>query len=283
MIPDGVRAWLSQEGYGEVVKSRAIGGGCINNGMVIEAGSGATFFLKTNRSAPADMFAREAEGLDALRVQGGPRVPQAYLSGAHFLLLEDLSPTSRQEDYWPEFGRRLAALHAHTHAQFGFDQDNYIGSTHQPNPRIPDGYAFYAEHRLGFQARLARERGLLSREQAHDVEDLGRRLPELVPEQPASLIHGDLWSGNAISDAQGMPAIIDPAAHYGWAEAELAMTMLFGAFPESFYLAYAGSRALEPGYRERFPIYNLYHLLNHLNLFGMSYQGQVLSILRRYT
>lgn len=114
------------------------------------------------------------------------------------------------------------------------------------------------------------------------VEKLCDRLPELIPEQPASLIHGDLWSGNAMFDSRGQPAIIDPAAHYGWAEAELAMTTLFGSFPDVFYRAYQEARPLEPDFRERFPIYNLYHLLNHVNLFGGGYLGQSLSILRRY-
>lgn len=103
-----------------------------------------------------------------------------------------------------------------------------------------------------------------------------------MPPQLASLLHGDLWSGNAITDHQGAPAIIDPAVYYGWAEAELAMTSLFGAFPDAFYRAYQEVRTLEAGFRERFPLYNLYHLLNHLNLFGKSYLSSVLSILRKY-
>ena len=114
------------------------------------------------------------------------------------------------------------------------------------------------------------------------VRRLVERLPELVPWQPSSLLHGDLWTGNAMSDEKGAPAIIDPAAHYGWAEAELAMTTLFDSFPREFYRAYEEVRPLEKGYRDRFDIYNLYHLLNHLNLFGRSYLGQVRAILRRY-
>jgi fructosamine-3-kinase len=146
-----------------------------------------------------------------------------------------------------------------------------------------DGHRFFAERRLLYQARLAERRGLLGREQVRQAERLAARLPELIPEQPASLIHGDLWSGNTITDAAGNPALIDPAAYYGWAEAELAMTALFGAFPAGFYQAYAERRTLEPGFRQRFPIYNLYHLFNHLNLFGGGYRGEVLSILRHYT
>ena len=281
MLPSPVTSFLVENDYGPVTGARPVGGGCISNGVRLITASGATFFLKTNPSAPADMFAREAEGLRALRVEDGPVVPATYLWGVDFLLLEDLSPAPLQADYWLAFGRRLAALHNHTAARFGFPQDNYIGSTPQPNPWTEDGYAFFAEHRLLFQARLAHQRGLLSAEDLRRVEHLAARLPELIPEQPASLIHGDLWSGNAISDARGAPALIDPAAHYGWAEAELAMTALFGGFPSTFYRAYEEIRPLEPGYRDRFPVYNLYHLLNHLNLFGRGYLGQVQSILRR--
>jgi len=283
MLPDLVKDWCIAQGHGEVVSARPVGGGCINNGARLQTTSGTTFFLKTNRSAPEDMFAREAEGLRVLFVKDGPRLPQPFLHGLDFLLLEDLRPARARPDYWPEFGGRLAALHNHTSSRFGFEHDNYIGSTPQPNTWDEDGYHFFTEQRLGFQAGLAQRKGLLGADERRRVERLCQRLPDLIPAQPASLIHGDLWSGNAITDAEGGPAIIDPAAYYGWAEAELAMTALFGAFPEAFYRAYQDVRPLERGFVERFPLYNLYHLLNHLNLFGSGYWGEVAAILRRYT
>jgi len=282
MIPEAVRTWLEEHDHGTIVSSRAVGGGCINNGAVVKTETGRTFFLKTNRNMPTDMFARESEGLAALRVPDGPRVPEPFCHGPEFLLLEDMDPAPRRAEYWPEFGRRLAALHNHTNPRFGFSNDNYIGSTPQPNTWSEDGYGFFAVHRLLFQLRLARQRGLVGGGEVRQVEDLAARLPEILPPQPASLSHGDLWSGNAMTDYNGEPVIIDPAAHYGWAEAELAMTTLFGSFPETFYRAYEEVRPLEPGYRSRFPIYNLYHLLNHVNLFGRGYLGQVTSILRRF-
>ncbi|MCK5315643.1 MAG: fructosamine kinase family protein [Anaerolineales bacterium] len=281
MIPDVVSEWCQKNGYGEVVSRSSVGGGCINNGVRLKTASGITFFLKTNQSAPADMFVREAEGLDVLCVPGGPRVPKPYLYGSDFLLLEDLAPSSRTANYWSTFGRQLASLHNYTNPNFGFAHDNYIGSTPQPNSWRDDGYTFFSEHRLLFQAELARKRGLLGITEARQVDNICNRLVDLIPEQPPSLIHGDLWSGNAMTDIAGEPAIIDPAAHYGWAEADLAMTTLFGSFPEVFYRAYREVRTLEDGFRERFHIYNLYHLLNHLNLFGTAYLGQVLSILTR--
>lgn len=282
MIPEPVRIWCKEQGYGHIVSTRPVGGGCINSGARLKSSSGQTIFLKTNRHTPPDMFEREAEGLRELRAAVGPRVPLVFLHGEDFLLLEDLAPASLRLDYWTTFGRQLAALHNHTNSKYGFSHDNYIGSTPQPNPWMDDGFAFFTEHRLLYQARLARQRGLLSKDNLGQVEQFAARLPELVPAQPASLIHGDLWSGNAITDDEGHPAIIDPASHYGWAEAELGMTTLFGSFPEGFYQAYQEVRPLERGYKERFSIYNLYHLLNHLNLFGGSYRGQVQAILRRY-
>jgi len=282
LIPERVQAWLDKNGHGTVVSSRPVSGGCISNVKILTTSTKETFFLKTNPHAPPDMFPREAEGLDTLQVEGGPTLPRTYLSGPNFLLLEDLNPAQRGVDYWVAFGHQLATMHMHTNLQFGFHHDNYIGSSPQPNLWMEDGYRFFAEQRLGFQSQMARERGLLSAVDVKKVERIAHRLEELIPVQDASLIHGDLWSGNAITDAQGAPALIDPAAHYGWPETELAMTTLFGSFPAEFYRAYEEVRPLETGYRSRFPIYNLYHLLNHLNLFGGGYLGQVCSILRRF-
>lgn len=282
MIPEKVRDWLFDNQYGSIQSSKSVSGGCINNGLILKTGSGITFFLKTNQNAPPDMFAREAEGLHALAVPDGPTVPKPYLHSANFILMQDLQPAGRRGDYWADFGRRLATLHNQTCAEFGFEHDNYIGSTPQPNSCTEDGYAFFAENRLKFQMRLATKNGLISRADAGRIDVLTNRLPELIPEQPASLIHGDLWSGNAMADEHGGPAIMDPAAHYGWAEADLAMTNLFGSFSDDFYQAYQEVRPLHPGVRERFPLYNLYHLLNHLNLFGRGYLSQVLGVVRRY-
>ena len=282
MIPEEVRAWLAEQGFGEVASSRGVGGGCINNGMALKTADGSSLFLKTNSDCPEDMFAREAAGLRALDVPGGPRVPEAYLHGPDFLLLEDLAPAPRATTYWEDFGRQMAALHSHTADRFGFDADNYIGSTPQPNPWTQDGYEFYARHRITFQAEMAVKNGLLSRQELDLARSVANRLPDLVPAQPASILHGDLWSGNQVSDSEGSPAIIDPAAYYGWAEADLAMMVLFGSPGPAFWQAYCEVRPLESGYRERFRLYNLYHLLNHLNLFGRSYHGQAVSVLRQF-
>ncbi|MGA9531845.1 MAG: fructosamine kinase family protein [Anaerolineales bacterium] len=281
-IPTPVTEWLAANGFGAVIRSQPVGGGCINNGSRLETDLGHTFFLKQNNNAPPDMFQREADGLRALAVSGGPRTPVPLLIGTSYLLLEDLSPVAPAAEYWRHFGQQVATVHNQRADQFGFDEDNYLGSTPQPNPWLEDGYEFFRLHRLLFQAEMAQAAGRLSRQDLQRVELICRRLPQLIPSQPASLLHGDLWSGNAIAGSDGQPAWIDPAAHYGWAEAELGMTTLFGGFPSAFYDAYQQVHPLDAGWRERLPIYNLYHLLNHLNLFGQSYLPQVQSVLSRF-
>jgi protein-ribulosamine 3-kinase len=282
VIPKAVHDWLEENGLGVVKATHPVSGGCINNGTRLETDRGEWFFLKTNTRLPPDTFSREAAGLAALRVSDGPRVPEPLLHGPGFLLIEDLASAPRRSDFWESLGNQLAALHHHTNDQFGFDHDNYLGSTPQMNPWMADGYAFFAEARLIFQANLARLNGHFQPAEVQMVERLCSRLPELVPEQPASLLHGDLWSGNVISDSAGQPAIIDPAVYYGWAEAEIGMTALFGGFGEAFYRTYEAAARLEPGWRDRLEIYNLYQLLNHLNIFGRGYYGQVMAVLNRY-
>ncbi len=282
MIPVQVGRWLEKNQYGAVTTQLAVGGGCIHHGSRIITTTGDSFFLKTNASVPGDLFAREAQGLQALQWPDGPRVPKPLSFGPTYLLMEDLNPAPPQPGYWAAFGRRLANLHNHTGPGYGFSQDNYIGSTPQPNPWCQDGFEFFGQHRILYMAGLARKQGLLESTQYRQAETLVAGLAQVVPAQPPSLIHGDLWRGNAMTGPKGEPSLIDPAAYYGWGEAELAMTALFGGFPAEFYRAYQEIRPLEPGWESRFPIYNLYHLLNHLVLFGRSYWGQVNAILNRY-
>lgn len=282
MIPLEVIRWLDQNQFGPVTAQQSVGGGCINHGMQLTTQTGDTFFLKVNPTAPVDMFVREVDCLEALRKTKGPRIPQPFCFGESFLLMEDLAPAPPQPDYWAVFGRQLATLHNHTGERYGFFHDNYIGSTRQPNRWMEDGFGFFSQQRILYMAGLARARGYLDKEQYQQAEKLAANLTQWVPPQPPSLIHGDLWTGNALTGPEGEPALIDPAAHYGWAESELAMTTLFGAFPAEFYQAYQEIRPLEQGFQSRYPIYNLYHLLNHLVLFGRGYWGQVNAILKYY-
>lgn len=260
-----------------------LSGGSIHAVSLLEATSGRRVVVKESTEAPPDLFAREADGLHLLRsVAAAPPVPEPLAFGPTFLILDYLEPAPRAPRAWIDFGLALAALHARTGPAFGAVADNYLGPTPQPNPATTDGHRFFAEQRLAPQLARARAGGRLSERDLQAGERLMTRLIDLIPVQPASLIHGDLWSGNAIVGPGGALCLIDPAAHYGWAEADLAMTALFGGFPNTFYEAYASAIRLEPGWRERFQLYNLYHLLNHLNLFGAGYLGEVRAILDRF-
>lgn len=277
-----IKEWIDKQQLGYITSVEPVSGGCIHRALRIRTKAGESYFLKQDPGENIDVFQREAEGLEALRLEGGPVVPEVYLVGKEYLLLGDLQPAPRCKDFWKIFGRQLAVVHSQHNPRFGFDKDNYIGSNPQENNWMENGWDFFREKRLWNQIKWANDRLLLDTKEIHQLENLTLRLPELVPAQPASLTHGDLWSGNLITDKNGNPALIDPAVYYGWAETDLAMAELFGHYPEDFYRAYLEINPLEKGYRSRFPIYNLYHLLNHLNLFGRGYLSQIQSILDRF-
>ncbi len=283
-----------------VVGERPVEGGCIHDARLLElegpVEGGTRLFLKSNRSAPADLFPREADGLRALAAPAVIRVPADPVAGetedgTRFLVMEAIEtggPPSDGSRFFESFGRRFARLHRETvqdeDRPFGFDHGNYLGSTPQPNPRTATWVDFFREHRLGHQLRLARSNHRSDPELDRLGDRLLDRLEEWIdmPDEPACLLHGDLWSGNFLADAAGEPVLVDPAAYHGHREADLAMTELFGGFDRAFYAAYEEEWPLLPGSRQRREIYQLYHLLNHLNLFGRGYRGQCLAILRRF-
>ncbi len=185
------------------------------------------------------------------------------------------------------FGRSLAALHRNGRSDScGFDSNNWIGSTVQPNDRCTSWVEFFASRRLAYQWELAAQGGFTDSKSDKSMDTLLGNLKNIMPEPDAGgahLLHGDLWGGNWMAGADGRAYLIDPAVYYGHREADLAMTELFGGFPPGFRAAYLESWPLEPGFNERIPLYNLYHLLNHLNLFGASYWTSVRSILERFS
>lgn len=270
--------WIEVQ-HGGVAQMRPASGGCIHAGKHVVCVDGTALFVKqAGPGTPGDVFSCEAQGLEAIHQTHTIRVPEVVWVGQGNLILEDLQPAPRRADYWQTFGEQFAALHMHTADRYGFDGDNYIGSTPQVNAWMADGYAFYIEQRLLAIANRCLQSGAIPGRLFDGVSRLCNRLKEIIPEQPASLLHGDLWAGNALSDSAGGPAIIDPAAYYGWAEADLAMTALFGGFPERFYAAYQAARPLAPGVEQRYPVYNLYHILNHALLFGGGYASQAAGI-----
>ncbi len=271
-----------------IARSVSVGGGCINQACRVELADGRCFFVKSNPDPLAGMFEREAEGLAALAAVGALRVPRPVCTGAGatpFIVMEQI-PTGRPGPrFWEEFGRGLALLHRKsTQSRFGFDHDNYLGSTPQENSWAGDWVEFWRERRLGFQLRFGRRRKAFDERLQALLVRLMERLPEYIgqPDEPACLLHGDLWGGNYLCDSDGRPVLIDPAVYYGRREADLAMTLLFGGFDRRFYQAYQEAWPLADGSEARLDIYKLYHLLNHLNIFGSSYRSGCMTILERY-
>jgi fructosamine-3-kinase len=248
----------------------------------LQASDGSRLILKLRRSAPPGFFAAEARGLAALSATGTLRVPMVLACCETAISLEDLGHGRPAASDWVRAGRALAVLHGHRYASFGFEHDGWCGDSPQDNTPDQDGHRFFAERRLLPQLRRARSAGLLPSADAQRVERLCARLRDLLPEAAPVLVHGDLWMGNLHACATGELALIDGGAvHRGWAEADLAMLTLFGEPPAGFFAAYEAEAGIGPGWRERAPLFNLYHLLNHLNLFGASYLGAVRAALGR--
>ncbi len=254
------------------------GGGSISRSFVAETDKG-NWFVKQNQSELLDMFSAEAEGLNALAECPDLRVPQVIGNGVvganAFIILEhiDLQPLCSLNG--EAAGHTLAALHRLNGAYFGWHRANYIGSSPQVNRPHTTWPEFFTNERLRPQLSLAERHGY-GRELTDKGTDLAEKLPALFSgyQPQPSLLHGDLWSGNAACDTDGRLVLFDPAVYYGDREADLAMTELFGGFPATFYDAYHDAWPLEDGYAQRRTLYNLYHVLNHLNLFGGGYLDQ---------
>ena len=247
-----------------------VSGGCINEAFLL-----GDYFVKTNSPKRAGMFEAELLGLSALQATDTIRVPRPLVSGATtnraYLVLEQLALRPSTADSQERLGRELAGLHRCSATHFGWERDNFIGTTPQPNPRLTSWISFLREHRLGHMLHLARECG-------HCFQGADSLLDHLdhffENEPPPSLLHGDLWGGNAGALRDGSPVTFDPAVYFGDREADLAMTMLFGGFTSSFHASYREAWPLSPGHENRFKLYNLYHVLNHTVLFGDSYAQQ---------
>lgn len=274
---------------GKLTDIGAVGGGCISDAYRVRVedsqGRQRQWLVKRNEASFLDNFRCERDGLRLLAVPGVIGVPRAVAVGqaqdAAWLVTEWVNQGRQGNDFFGRFGRELAALHRSTLGnRIGWQRDNYLGSARQPNQAATDWVEFVAEQRIGFQIRWARQQGLASDLLSRDCEQIVAEMSQLLSgrDEATSLLHGDLWSGNYLCGSEGQPVIIDPAVYYGCREAELGMLRLFGSCPSEFYQAYDEAFGLPDGCQRRVSVYVLYHLLNHLNLFGRGYLGQCESV-----
>ena len=270
-IPSEILDCLARRGCGAVIGVRPLRGGEVSAVACLQTARGGSFVLKTSHQLPPDMYACEAEALAAIRVPGGPMVPAVFHVSERCLLLEYIASAPRASGYWRDFGRGMAVLHSCRHAQYGFPRDNYAGRVKVDNTFTDDGYGFYARTRILHFLALPLCGQTLTQEERRGIERLAARLPELIPPQPPSLLHGDLWENNILVTADGGPALIDPHAFYGWAEADIAMlaTKERHLVPDAFFQGYDEVRPLQPGWGGRMEIYALREHLINIAHFGM--------------
>ncbi|MCB9643404.1 MAG: fructosamine kinase family protein [Myxococcales bacterium] len=269
-----------------VQEHHAVSGGCIADARCVRLVDGRSCFIKS-MDGGQQPFLQEAHGLRELAKGGALRIPQVLHVEEDLLILEWLGQGRPKDGFMEILGRGLAQLHRVPSTAFGFYEDNFLGASPQLNTPQETGMSwatFYWEKRLFPQWQWAEQKGLATADLRRLMGRLEDRLEGLLAgsEEAPALLHGDLWSGNVMADAQGAPCLIDPAVYYGHREAELGMTSLFGGFGSAFYRAYEEAFPLPDGHLERRGLYELYHVLNHLNLFGSGYLGQAVQLLRRY-
>jgi fructosamine-3-kinase len=271
----------------EIARAESVPGGSIAAAWRVELADRRVVFVKTGYAQPAQ-FAAEADGLRELAPCRAIRTPRVLAEGEDFLALEFVLRGPPERDFSTRLGRGLAELHRRTATQFGHTRDNFIGATPQRNtpalPREAGWAAFFWEYRLLPQWQRAEASGLAGNTLTRRFLRLEARVAELlgaVKELPV-LLHGDLWGGNVIADSSGAPVLLDPAVYYGHRETDLAMMRLFGGIPDRAFKAYLEIFPVPAGAEERQGLYDLYHMLNHWNLFGAGYGDAVLALLNRY-
>lgn len=270
----------------EIVSDRSVGGGCVADARALKLSDGRAVFVK---SAAGVDFSKEAHGLQELAKPGVIRVPEVYAFEEGLIIMEMLKPGAKPSGFFRDFGKRFAKLHKYSSPEFGFHENNNIGASEQIN--LAEGKEkeswkdFYFNKRLLFQFKLAERRGYADDEFKKAFAKVEKSIESILQgsEEEPSLLHGDLWSGNYLADENGNACLIDPAVYYGHREADLGMTKLFGGFSADFYKAYNEEYPLKEGYERRENIYILYHVMNHLNIFGRSYYSQALRLMRSYS
>lgn len=283
-IKNKIESFLNER----IISINPVSGGCINESKILITESGKSYFVKTNNNSVKDMFFKEADGLYELAKSNTIRVPEVIYTSEDFLLIENILHEKKDKLFWENFGRNFAKLHRYVSGNFGFYEDNYIGSTPQlniPSSVEKDNWTeFYFNKRLLYQYKLTELNGYADAELRKCFTLLEKKLDRILGncKAEASLLHGDLWNGNFICDETGQACLIDPAVYYGHREADLAMTKLFGGFDDRFYSAYNEEYGLEEEFEYRENIYKLYHVFNHLNLFGRGYLKQAIGLIKYY-
>ena len=271
----------------KISRSTSVGGGCICDSYIVDTTNGERYFVKTHNQT-SDMFRKEANGLKEIKKSESIRVPEVIGFDDDFLLLEHIGSTEREENFFTSFAVLIAKMHKYTSDSYGFYEDNYVGSSVQKNiPQTSEKRSwaeFYWNNRLMYQFKMMEQRGYVTAELKECFTFLEKTYPEIVIDDDVfpSLIHGDLWSGNFITDNSGEACLIDPAVYYGSREVDLAMMKLFGGFPNEFFQTYNEVFPLNAGWEYRENIYKLYHVMNHLNLFGRGYYNQTISLINSY-
>jgi fructosamine-3-kinase len=274
---------LEKELSRKILSITSLGGGCIGNASKVTTSDGNKYFVK--QYSNTRMHTAEANGLIELSKTETIRIPKVIHASNDFLILEFIESARRIKNFSEKLGRQFARLHKNSSEQFGYFENNYIGSTDQINlPRSNNWTEFFFENRIMYQFKLAEKNGHSTGELKTGIQFIETKIDQILigSHEKPSLLHGDLWSGNYMEDENGNPCLIDPAVYYGHREADLAMTKLFGGFDSDFYKAYNEEYPLKTGWEYRESIYKLYHILNHLNLFGSGYYGQAISLMKIY-
>ena len=264
---EAARAVLAEAGLGDdAVEATALAGGAVNTVWQVSRAGGPDLVVKATAGAPAGLYAAEADGLAVLRERGGLRTPDLFGVGPRWLVLEALRPYAEAPAFWAAAGRAIASLHGVRGQRFGWQDDGWLGLLPQVNTWCDDGHEFFAVHRLLRYLREPAAEAGLDRAGRTAVERLCARLPELVPPMPPVLTHGDLWRCNVVATPDGLPAFIDPAVSWTWAEVDLSMMYCAGGPPVlgRFFEAYQDLRPLQPGWRDRMPVLHLRELLSDL-------------------
>ena len=269
----------------KIINHRQVFGGDINKTFCFHTSIGS-FFLKLNDGSLKDMFEKEFSGLQLLYQTKTIKIPEPILHGSFnshiFFVIEFIQKGNPAKNFWQEFAQQLAALHKHSNERFGLRDNNYIGSLHQQNNFCDSWAGFYATQRILPLMQLAFNQNKCNKEDVKQAEKLCNRFNDLFSEEMPSLIHGDLWSGNFMCNESGKPVIYDPAVYYGNREMDIAMSLLFGGFDKSFYEHYNEAFPLQPNWKERIELCQLYPLLVHFVLFGGHYYSSVINIIEKY-